>query len=561
MLLTTIPFCAAATRALVARGGIWLWGDQAVIDIEARDSLLGRNLLGVYDRYGWHHPGPLWLLWLGLVRWLGGGAPGALVVASLLLQAASAAAIVLVASRLQPGRAVSWWAAFGVVAYEWDFGPGRFGTVWAPYAITLPSALLVLLVADMAASKDPWPAAFGVAVTASFLVQTDVGTGVVVVALLAAAIVLRSIWGLGELRTGRWRLRAGGLGALALLAWLPPIVQQLTSDPGNMAQLLRFFTTHSARRSWDEALRVVSTLFGTFPLKRGPHGANLDAKLTWLASAPLGQRPWYFVYLALTTAAAVFAWRRRHRTAATLGATCLVGLLAAAWSVRLAAGDLYPYIVVWMAALAVPAWVNIEAAFAPSLGARASRLGRRVMPPVAVVATLAVTAGFGASPSPMAGTPSLLGRLSWEAVSAAVLSPGVRTVYVDIAANEAMPEAAAIADETVRHGRSVEVNRQALYFFDPSLAPTAPAQVKVLVCCGKADPGQPPRGTTLAARVGGQSIYLEPQASKGPATGPVMLPRTPSSRPKTGSPSEPLAPRPARPRPTRRVAPLWARTS
>ena len=44
-----------------------------MIDLEARDSLLGRNLLGVYDRYEWHHLGPLWLLALGVVRWAGGG--------------------------------------------------------------------------------------------------------------------------------------------------------------------------------------------------------------------------------------------------------------------------------------------------------------------------------------------------------------------------------------------------------------------------------------------------------------------------------------------------------
>ena len=494
---------------MLARGGIWLWGDQAVIDLEARDSLLGRNLLGVYDRYGWHHLGPLWLLGLGLARWAGGGSPDALVVGWFLLQAAAAVLVVLVASRLQPGRLVLWWTALVVVAYEWDFGPGRFGTVWAPYAIALPAALLVLLAADMVANDDPWPAAFGVLVCASFLVQTDVGTGVVVVGLVALALVLRSARGFGQFSTGRWQLRAGALGAVAVLAWLPPLIQQFTTEPGNLAQVFRFFTTHSPHRSWHEALRVVSTLFGTFPLQRGPHGTNLDAKLTWLASVPVRRRPWYLVYVLGAVAAGAFAFWRRRRKAAVLATACLVSLLAAAWSVHLADGDLYPYIAVWMTALAVPAWVAAALAFAPSLGARALRFGRRVLPPVALVATAAVTAGFAASPSPMAGTPSLLGRLSWEAVSGTVLSPSVRTVYVVIAANEAMPEAAAIADEAVRHGRHVEVNRQALYFFDPSFSPTDPAQVKVVVCCGQGDPGRPPPGVVLRARVGGQSIYLE----------------------------------------------------
>ena len=71
--LAAMPLVAAALRVLTTRAPVWLWGDQALIDIEARNSLLGRNLLGVYDRYGWHHLGPMWLLVLGTFRWLGGG--------------------------------------------------------------------------------------------------------------------------------------------------------------------------------------------------------------------------------------------------------------------------------------------------------------------------------------------------------------------------------------------------------------------------------------------------------------------------------------------------------
>src|ERR1019366_2705544 len=60
-LAAALPLLAAALRAGLTQGGTWFWGDQALIDLEARNSLVGRNLLGVYDRYGWHHLGPLWL--------------------------------------------------------------------------------------------------------------------------------------------------------------------------------------------------------------------------------------------------------------------------------------------------------------------------------------------------------------------------------------------------------------------------------------------------------------------------------------------------------------------
>ncbi len=121
-----MPLVVEALVTLSTRAGIWFSGDQALIDIEARNSLLGRNLLGVYDRYGWHHLGPIWLLLLGLFRWLGGGSPVAVVVGSYTLQAIAAASIVVVACRLRPGL-TGWWAALVVLGYEWALGPDRLG--------------------------------------------------------------------------------------------------------------------------------------------------------------------------------------------------------------------------------------------------------------------------------------------------------------------------------------------------------------------------------------------------------------------------------------------------
>ena len=132
-----MPLAMEALRACTTRTNIWFWGDQALIDIEARNSLVGRNLLGVYDRYGWHHLGPMWLLVLGVFRWLGGGSPVAVALGSYVLQAAAAAAIVVVANRLRPGL-TAWWAAIVLLGYEWSFGLERLGTVWAPYTVACP---------------------------------------------------------------------------------------------------------------------------------------------------------------------------------------------------------------------------------------------------------------------------------------------------------------------------------------------------------------------------------------------------------------------------------------
>jgi hypothetical protein len=156
------------------------------------------------------------------------------------------------------------------------------------------------------------------------------------------------------------------------------------------------------------------------------------------------------------------------------------------------------------------------------LGLAAEHRWARLSVPLATLAAAgAVSAAFVIYPFPLSGVTSLLGRRSWQAVSADVLAPNVKTLYIDLPSADAMPEAASIADQAMERGRRVEVNRAALYFFDPSFASTAKAQLKVLVCCGVNDPGRPPHGLWFSARVGGQLIYTSaPPGGPGPSSPP-----------------------------------------
>jgi hypothetical protein len=130
-----------------------------------------------------------------------------------------------------------------------------------------------------------------------------------------------------------------------------------------------------------------------------------------------------------------------------------------------------------------------------------------MVPLASVAAATAVCAAFAGSGVPLTDGSAHLGRRAWDAVAAATLAPAVKTVYVEIATQNAMPEAATIADQLIRHHRRVEVNRNALYYLDPSFAPRWPAQLRVVVCCGTSDPGVAGRDMDFRARVGGQDIY------------------------------------------------------
>ena len=142
------------------------------------------------------------------------------------------------------------------------------------------------------------------------------------------------------------------------------------------------------------------------------------------------------------------------------------------------------------------------------------------MPAVAVAVALAVCAGFAVSRTPLTDGSARLARSSWNAVADVALSPDVKTIYVDIGNRDAMPEAAAIADQAVLHHRRVELNRAALYFLDPSFAPRWVAQLRVVVCCGRGNPARPAPGLTFRGQIGGQRIYvLAGGAAKRPGPG------------------------------------------
>ena len=537
-LVAALPLLAEAVSAIVARGQIWLWGDQALIDIEARNTLLGRNLLGVYDRYGWHHLGPMWLAMLGVARWVGGGSTISLVTGFYLVQAAAAAAIVIVAWRLRPGL-TSWVAAVLVVGFEWSFGVDRLGTVWAPYAVALPAALLVLLVADVAVNRQPWPATVGAAICASFLCQTEISTLLMALSVLVVAPVLRFgahlLRDRDESRTGaakwaparwgwfstKWRAGAAALGGAMAVVWAPTVVQQLSGGHGNLAAVYDFFTTHAGQHSLGTSLKALSTVLGSFPFRTGALDGNHDSDPAWLLKGGTFGVPWYVLYLALAAAVVVLAVVRRQRLPFSLAGASLAGLLAMGLSVHLVYGQLYPYLIFWAGAILVPLWLAVWIVLAPSLARALSKstsaIAARARAPfrqmklalpagAGVIACLAAAA-FVLGPVPMTGKSSHFGERSWRAVAASVRAPGIRTVYVDIGDAGAMPDGAAIADQVVRHGLHVELDAAALRFADASLAPVATPQLEVVVCCGKHAPGPVLDGMTWRAEVGGQEIY------------------------------------------------------
>ncbi|MCB0976176.1 MAG: hypothetical protein KDB02_01845 [Acidimicrobiales bacterium] len=190
-------------------------------------------LVGVFSRFGWSHPGPLFM-WLDAPALRLFGPSGVLALTALTnlvwLHLAVAGA------RRLAGDSFAIATTAGVLLMTAATAPVRLAEPWNPW-IAVP-ALLCFLVNVMAfAEKGAWSSAVIAVVAGSFAVQSHVVTG----PLVAAGTVGAVVWMWSARPEVRRPLRLTGLVILIGLAlWSGPIVQQVRGPDGNLAALVRY---------------------------------------------------------------------------------------------------------------------------------------------------------------------------------------------------------------------------------------------------------------------------------------------------------------------------------
>jgi hypothetical protein len=351
--VAVVPFAILVERSL--RAQVVATSDFALLELRVRDVGSSHTpLVGVYSRYGWNHPGPLLLYLLAVPYRLFGSATRDLLIGGVLLNvsALGGAAWVLWRRGRAAGLVIGAVVAFSLTR---SLGGSVLWFPWNPFAIVLPMFLLVLLAWSVACG-DTWflPAVVAVA---SFEVQSHVGSAVPAVTLLMIAVgVFLYDWARFHAPSGRAVL-ATTIG-VALVAWLPPLVQQFEPGGGNLSALWRFWTSgHKATVGFAPGARIVASQF------------SLDAP--WLTGheriAPFtaGLNPtWHVpVALLLLLVAAVVAWRHRARDAVALTLIALA-FVVASWVAAANVVDIpYSYILRWAWNVGAVSWLAIAWAF------------------------------------------------------------------------------------------------------------------------------------------------------------------------------------------------------
>lgn len=297
-------------------------------------------LVGVYSRYGWHHPGPL-LFWLLAPFERLGGSSGLLIGAAAINLACLAGALATAFRR--GGAALVTWVGLLVAVFVHALGSTLLIDPWNPWLPVTGLVWFFLLAWSVGCGDSTmWPWLIGVG---SWEVQAHVGFAPVVGALLAMAFVLGRGWRFSW--RGAWRPAV----AVGLVAWAGPLIQQAAGHPGNVQAIVSYAHHPSqSTQGWARALGVAGRQLAIPPPWITGRESNFIGILS-TASVETGTGE-----LALLVLLGFLAWRRGRRESALLAATAVVAVMAGLAGLARITGLPFPYLARWMwvVALFVP---------------------------------------------------------------------------------------------------------------------------------------------------------------------------------------------------------------
>jgi len=215
---------------------------------------------------------------------------------------------------------------------------------------------LLFLAFDVAAG-GAWslPIAAGVA---SFLAQAYAGVAPLALALFAFGFVGL----LGNASRGpraerdqlRARLRAVVLATagVVVVLWLPPLVDQLRGEPGNISEMWRFFREPHDTLGLGDAYSAVAL--------QSDHGAPWltgDVPLLLGGAVDLDAAPLVPAALLVLAAGLVIAVRRRDRSATVLALAVLLAAVVSVVALSRLVGDAFPWILGWTGVVGLGCWL------------------------------------------------------------------------------------------------------------------------------------------------------------------------------------------------------------
>jgi hypothetical protein len=364
--LTLVALLPVVVVVVTRAGREWMpVGDLALVDLRVRD-VWSRAipLVGTYNRFGWNHPGPAMFWALAPLSGLTGQPAWATLVGGALLQGAAVVAAALVSWRR--GRLALVAAVLALLGLTY----GALGTTlvlwpWNP-SVALPWFVVFVLLVWCVADGDLVLLPFAVAV-GTFLVQTHVGYAPLVVVGIGFAVVGAVATGrrepttaaadapgddaeAGGARRRSWRAPLLWSAGVLVLAWIPPLVQELVRRP-NVERLVDFLQDSPGypRLGFRAAAGIVADQFRVPPPWLGGHTV-LDSFSNTVVPA---SRWWLVIPIALVALAGVAVVRTPACRFRSLVVLVVVLLVVGWWSIARVSGGAERYVFYWRVPLAI----------------------------------------------------------------------------------------------------------------------------------------------------------------------------------------------------------------
>ncbi len=207
-------------------------GDIAMMEMLARDVPDHLPLVGVYSRFGWSHPGPLQLWWLGgFLHVL--GTSNAMMVGTLVLHLVAVLAAWWMARQI--ARIAGWTVLIALLAVLAAVTAQMGHSPWNPY-VSMVGAGTLVVAAWATGERRPWAPVVLVA-AASILVQAHVATVPFVALVSLTGVCVAEHTGRrtgGHAMSRRSFMTAASIG---LLLWIGPLLDRFTSSRPNATLL------------------------------------------------------------------------------------------------------------------------------------------------------------------------------------------------------------------------------------------------------------------------------------------------------------------------------------
>ncbi len=320
--------------------------DLAMTELRVRD-VGGPDtpLIGLPGRIGrppdhGSHPGPVSFYVLAPVYRLAGSTSWGLELGAALVHCVAIGLALWIARRCGgPWAVLAAAAALALLAR--GYGPSLLTQPWNPYLPLL--CWIVVLLAVWAVLRGDHAMIVVVAAAATFGAQTHVpylglGAGMALLAIVALLV------GIARAEAARRRAALRSLTiavGVTVVAWMPPLVDQLRHEPGNLRLLVEYFgDPPEATLGWADAVGVLVRRLDAWRLIGLTHGAG------HLAGAGASAAPGA-VTIALWALAVATAWQMRHGDLLRLHAVIAWAVALAVVSISRIFGEVWFYLTLW----------------------------------------------------------------------------------------------------------------------------------------------------------------------------------------------------------------------